>query len=250
MTSAPPPLVLVVRPEPAASALAHRLRREGYRAAPAPTHQVERVARLRPDDLQDVEIVALTSAEAARAAVEDLGPETLASLLRTARTLCVGDATAAAATAAGFPNVMSVDADGARLEAGVVALAPEGAVAHLRGADVAHDLRAGLSAQGVRAVERVLYRAAPLETLASEPLAALAADEVDGVIILSARAAEQFRALALQVATPRFVAVCISARAAAPVEGWVSAVVAPTPTLEAVVSRLHEAIPLGPPGLQ
>ncbi|MBX2854491.1 MAG: uroporphyrinogen-III synthase, partial [Rhodobacteraceae bacterium] len=144
-----PPLVLATRPQPAADALVVRLKGLVYQALAAPTLEIERLSHLSLRDLTESAALALTSAAGARAVEQDLGRNAISGLHMPV--FCVGAATAMAAKAAGFGDVISADGDGEALEAEIVAARPRGPVMHLRGEDLAHDLAAGLRAQGVAA---------------------------------------------------------------------------------------------------
>jgi uroporphyrinogen-III synthase len=86
--------ILVVRPEPAASATAARLRALGHEPVVLPLLATEPVAWQPPDTLPDA--VVLTSAAAVRHAGTQVAD------LQQLPALCVGEATAAAARAAGW----------------------------------------------------------------------------------------------------------------------------------------------------
>jgi len=103
----------------------------------------------------------------------------------------VGDATAAAARAAGFATVHSADGavgDLVRLITGRLPPAA-GAVLHLAGEHRAGDLVGDLAAAGHAARSVVLYGARPVARLPDDAAAMLAAGGVDAALVYSARTA-------------------------------------------------------------
>ncbi len=150
--------------------------------------------------------------------------------------LCVGDATAAAARAAGFADVRSADGDVEKLAALAAAtLDPaKGALLHISGADVAGDLAARLRGHGFAVDRRIAYKAHAVRNLPEAFAGAL-----DIVLFHSPRAAETF----LRLGAPRagaLTAGCLSPAiaAAAGKTQWKSVIVAPAPRDEALLQAV------------
>lgn len=101
--------VLVLRPEPGASATAEALRAEGHEAVVFPIGKVVSLA-VHGIDSSRLTAVAATSANGVRHA-----PASLIGDLRDLPFFAVGEATASAARAAGFKNVVIADGDGQSL---------------------------------------------------------------------------------------------------------------------------------------
>lgn len=211
--------LLVLRPEPGATATAKRAREMGLDPIVAPLFEVRPRAWAAPDD--PIDAVMLTSANAARAL--GTAPAALAML----PVYAVGAKTAAAARAAGFEDVRTG-------EAGVEALArralADGIVTllHLAGED-----RTAFDAGPLVIVTRIVYAAEVIE-----PPPTL--QDSDAVALLhSARAARRFAELADPA---RFAIAAISpAVAEAAGAGWARTIVAARPdddALLAVAARL------------
>lgn len=172
--------ILILRPEPGASATAARGRALGLDPIVAPLFDIQPVAWDAPDPLS-FDAVMLTSANAARQA----GP----ALARYARLPCyaVGEATAAAARDAGFETIVAGAADA---EALVGQMRVDGIrrALHLCGAD-----RIEADAAGIAIERQIVYR-----SIARADLPAAARRALDaGVLALlhSPRAAALFASL-------------------------------------------------------
>jgi uroporphyrinogen-III synthase len=201
--------VWVTRAEPGARATAERLRALGFEPLVAPLLEV-RLIPGGPIDLTGVAALAFTSANGV-AAFAARSPE------RALPVFAVGVATAAAARAAGFTDVVSADGDVEALAPVIAARRPgDGTVLHLAPTEPAGDLVAALTALGVNAGREIVY-----ETVALPPDAEFVAQlpTFDAVLLHSPKAA---RALAdgLRVADPAVVsnlrAFCLSPNVAAP----------------------------------
>ena len=227
--------VLITRPQPDADTLAVQLQRAGYEPLIAPMTEIQRARKATTSDLDGVDGVVFTSVNAVRAVAEDGLP--VASALTV---FCVGDRTAEAARAAGFPNVVSASGDAGDLAAAISAAQPT-RLAHFRGEAVATDLAAQL--RPVQIVERVLYRAAPAAAFPDPAAAALRAGRVDAVLFLSVEAAKAYERLR-DPAWPRPpLAVCISGRVAKEVAArWTTEIrVAAAPDLASSLAELPRA---------
>lgn len=214
--------VAVTRALPGGEATAKRLRARGAEALTAPLLHIE--PRAFDTDLAGAQAVLFTSANGVRAFAA-------ATSERGRPALCVGDATAAAARAAGFASVASADGDVAALAALARARLDPGAgrLVHIAGAHVAGDVAAALA--GFDVDRRVAYEAKMVATLPPafrQPL--------DVVIFHSARAAEAFVAFGAPGASA-LRAACFSpavARAAS-AAAWRALAVAPAPREDALL---------------
>ena len=198
--------VLIVRPEPGASATARRLRDMGYVALVAPATIVEHMPCRSPaaDRLQ---AVLLTSA----AALPALGEK-----FHHLPVFAVGDATAAAARAAGFATVASAAGDASALTVLAIAqLRPDaGSLLFPGAALLAADIVRPLRAAGFRVLRRIVYRSRPAPSLPAEALAALAAGEISHALFFSPGSARAFRAL-VRLERPEVVLHCTQTEALA-----------------------------------
>lgn len=151
--------------------------------------------------------------------------------------LCVGDATAHAATAAGFDDVRSADGDAAVLvQLAIATLDPaKGPLIHVRGTHVAGDLAGHLDAAGFRVERRIAYTAAQVAALPEAY-----AGPVDIVLFYSARAALAFESLGGKGA--RRAAACLSQGVADALKpGWARVIVAARPREDALLEAVFAA---------
>ncbi|PZW51105.1 uroporphyrinogen-III synthase [Humitalea rosea] len=234
-----PPAVLVTRPAPGDAASARAVEALGWRAIAAPALEL---APLPPTPWpRAAQALLVTSAAAVRA----LGAEVPRGLPVHA----VGEATAAAARAAGFSEVMAAGGDAEALACQVVAvLDPKAgplwlAVGRGYGLDLAQTLRAA----GFAVLRRVVYAATTARSLPEPARQALAAGEVRAALFTSPRGAEAILGLLRQggygPALSRIEAVAISPRVALSLSGvaWRGVRVATLPTEASLLSAL------GPP---
>lgn len=236
--------VLITRPEPGASETLAPVAALGFEPILAPALVVRRLRRLSAADLDGAQAAVLTSAAAARAAVEDLD----ASARSRISAFCVGERTAAAARQAGFGRVEIGAGRAEDLPALLRGVNPAGgAVLLLRGREVAYPLAAELGAMGLSLRDLALYGADPAEALPQEATKALRDGRVAAALLLSARTVEAFQALPGRdtVSQPLgdVVAVCNSARTAAPARKsglWSEVLTAEEPTLDATLALLRE----------
>jgi uroporphyrinogen-III synthase len=231
------PCILVVRPEPAASLLAARLKAEGLEAVPAPVSEYIELPFTLPD-LAPYQGLAFTSAEAVRVFSRHAAGEGRVAF-------CVGDATAEAARDAGFPEVRSADGDAGDLAA-LLGAADIKKILHISGSDLAQDMAPPLAEKGI-ALDRVtVYTARLLDELPSEAAAALGAGEVTAAMLFSARAAARFVSLLPDGAAGGITALCISPRAAAGAAGanWKAVHIAEHPRLDAMAALARALVML------
>ncbi|MDB5458208.1 MAG: uroporphyrinogen synthase [Caulobacter sp.] len=207
MTAEPRRRIWITRAQPGAAATARRVTELGHAPHVDPLLEVRRLETAL--DLTGVGALAFTSANGVAAFAE-------ASPNRSLRVFAVGQATAAAAKAAGFTGVMSTDGDVAVLAAGIAARRAELkglVVLHPGAAEPAQDLSALLAEFGVAA------RAAPLyETVSRKPDPATleTLDSLDAVLVQSPKAARALALLLRRHPAPRTTALCVSPAAAKP----------------------------------
>lgn len=212
--------VLVLRPQPGADATAARAAALGLAATVAPLFTTIALPWAAPSpDAYDA--LMLTSANAVR-----LGGAQLASY-RALPVFAVGEATAAAARAAGFANVRAGDTDIVALLA-LVAAAGVTRLLHLTGRehrDVGHP---------ALTIHRVPVYAADAEAALPDPArAALAEGAV--AMLHSPRAAACFAALVDDRAPIRIAAISAAAARAAG-DGWAAVAVADKPNDDALLA--------------
>lgn len=218
-------LVLVLRPEPGASATAARARALGLKAVTAPLFELRALA-WEPPDVAGIDAVLLTSANAVR-----LGGPALRAF---AGLPChaVGEATAAAALEAGFRDVRTGPGDGAA------------ALAEVAGARVLHPCgqdHLPLEREGVTIDRRTVYSADALEALPLEARDALGRGAI--ALVHSPRAGALLGPLVDSFGTKRAavsIAAISPAAAAAAGSGWRSVASADRPRDEALLElALH-----------
>ncbi len=200
--------VMITRPREDALVVAEELAARGVETIVEPLFEI--VPRVANDlDLDGVQALLLTSANGARALAA-------ASPRRESPVLAVGEATAAAARAAGFARVEVAAGDVAAL----TALAEEhcdpraGALVHVCGSVVAGDLAGRLAARGFTVRREVLYEARPAAALSGAAVTALSQGDIDAVLLFSPRTAKAFARLTeeagLRAALGRVQALCLS----------------------------------------
>lgn len=182
--------LLVTRPQPDANRTATRLRALGHTPLVQPMLSPEYL----PLDISGVPAaIAVTSRNGVRA---------LAFLPNAARwtrvpVFTVGAATAEAARQAGFANVRSANSDSAALADLISAVLDPaaGEILYPAAEDRRPDLERILPQRGFRVRVAVAYRMTPARSLSPQVAAALAARQVDGVLLYSARTATVFAEL-------------------------------------------------------
>jgi uroporphyrinogen-III synthase len=216
--------VLVLRPEPGASATAARAKAMGLEPVVAPLFTIRPVAWDAPDPAE-FDAILLTSANAAREA----GPGLAGFFHLPCHT--VGEATAAAATAAGFADVRSGPSDGAAALA-----AMSGRVLHLCGRE-----HLPLAHEGVTVGRRIVYAGEPVASLPAAAQDALVAGAI--ALLHSPRAASTFASFLPEDARSGVTAAAISEAAAAALGlglGWAHVAVARRPRDEALLELAAE----------
>jgi uroporphyrinogen-III synthase len=200
-----PRAVWITRAQPGADATAARVAALGLEAIVEPLLEVRRVSDA-PIDLTDVSAIAFTSANAVAAFAERC-PE------RAVRVFAVGDATAAAARAQRFSNVLSASGDVTALAAVLTARRQEltSVILYPAAAKPARDLADALRATGLRVRQVTIY-----ETVRRAPSLALIErlPRIDVVLIHSAKAAEALTAICDAHPAPDLIAYCLSPQVA------------------------------------
>jgi uroporphyrinogen-III synthase len=235
------PTVLVTRTEPKASAFAARLRLGGWSPLVWPAMTVEHLPA--PPTTTGHQAVLFTSAHAARA----LPANSLSA--RPPVCLCVGEATALAARAAGYAGVGAAGGDAARLAEAVLArLSPaDGRLLFARGETVAGDIAGTLREAGFTVDECVVYRAIPNTAPTATIAAMLDTGRVGAVTLHSPRGARVLAEMGARLGwrLDRTTAVCVSEAAAEACRSldWAGVAVAAEPTDDAMIRALDVTRP-------
>ena len=222
--------VLILRPEPGAAQTAARARALGLEAVTAPLFAVRPLEWEMPEGPFDG--VLLTSAHAARQ-----GGAGLAGLL-SLPCFAVGEATAAAARAAGFERAQSGSGDGAAAVEDMAA-AGVGRALHLCGRD-----HLSLTHPRIAIERRAVYAAEPVETM---PPAAVALLPDALALLHSPRAAALFARLVEDRSAIRIAAISAAAAAAAG-QGWAQVAVAARPRDQALLELAARLCKSAAPG--
>lgn len=221
--------IAVTRALPEALSTAERLAERGVEAVVAPLLTIETVEF--NADATGAQALLFTSGNGVRAFADK-------NDLRDIEVFAVGDATAAAAHAAGFADVRSADGDSTALAALVThTLEPQnGKLIHFSGAQVAGDVIGALAAAGFIVERHIAY-----EAVAATALPDGFAAPLDMVLFHSARAAETFVHLGAPHASD-MIAVCLSpaVAAAAGAVDWRGIIVSPAPREDALLSAALE----------
>ena len=233
------PRVLVTRPSADALPLASELQRRGFDVLLQPLLRIDFVQG-EPPDLGGVQALLFTSANGVRAFARRTDARTLP-------VYAVGDATAKAASDAGFAAVESAGGDVEALAALVRDRVSPGAgrLLHVAGSAVAGDLAGALEAAGYTVERLVLYSARQVETLDPAVHSALAAGAVEGALFFSPRSGASFvrlvRAAALSEACAGVRAFALSDAVAESLSSvdWHGLVVAPQPTQESLLATVE-----------
>ena len=206
-----PGVVLITRPQPAATETARLVAALGFVPLVAPVLQTTLCpARLPAPDR--VQALLLTSANAV---------PVLSAEFHHLPVFAVGHATAAAARAAGFARVTSAAGTAADLASLVARLCDpdRGSLLFPGAARIAVDIAKPLREVGFRVIRRVVYRTDPMAELAVPARAALAVGGVRVALFFSPASAQAFGALLRAALPPTSVttveAIAISAKVAA-----------------------------------
>ena len=230
-TAIRPSVIWVTRAQPGAEATAGRLRELNIEAVVEPLLEVRPAPNI-AIDLTGVSAIAFTSANAVAAFAAR-------SAERTIRVFAVGDATASAARAQRFGNVLSARGDVAALASALATRRRElpGVVLYPAAAEPAQDLAGALEAVGLTVRQVTLY-----ETVALEPSETLLErlPRIDGVLVHSAKAAKALAAFLKTRPAPGLSAFCLSRQIARPLArcGLAAVVSAESPNEAALLALL------------
>lgn len=237
--------VLVTRPQPVADEFAEKLRHEGYTAYVAPMMEYVPVTT-DPGDLaagpSSCQALIFTSVQAVQI-FSGLSAE------RSQPVLAVGDATAAAASKAGFTSVHSAKGNSSDVAALVKAESPKlnlKKILHPCSADTADDIGPAVASVGVEVVHHPVYKAQLVDSIPEDVMSALQRGAIDTVMLFSVRTAENFVRLfvqkGLRSVSPKLEVICISDAVAGALRElpWRAVRVARQPRLEAVMQALRD----------
>lgn len=238
----PPPRILITRPRIDAEPLAAVLAAHGIDSLIEPLMRAEVIADTRLD-LGGVQAVVATSANGVRA-FATREPR------RDLPLYAVGEATAAAARAAGFDDVAAAAGDVDALAAMIIdRLDPaRGALLHAAGTVSAGDLAGALTRAGFACRRVVLYRMEPAATLSATARQALGDGAIAGIALYSPRTATIFADLLaaadLEAACPRLSAYCFSAAVASRIVHlpWAGCATAARPDQASMVAMIVDAL--------
>ena len=222
--------ILVTRPEPGASETAAALAALGHDVIVEPL--LHYVPTGTVPQLAGVQALAATSAEGVRAFAQIVKRRDLPLFT-------VGDASATAARQLQFEDVRSAAGDAVALSRLLANLDPSnGAVLHLSGRDLARTI----SVKGLEIRRSVLYTAEPAAGLSEKLAAALSADQIDFVLLFSARTAQIFARLMRQSASrPRkLTALCLSPAVASALHGLCPTRIAERPVQSALMALIDQ----------
>lgn len=236
--------LIVTRPQEDARPLGERLAAAGHDVIMAPLLSIRPAAHLAIAE-RNYQAVLITSANGVRALEgrPELEP------LKRATALVVGPASAAAARSAGFARVEQAGGDVPALGRTTIATLRQGdgPLLYISGAVTAGELAATLAAAGFEVDRTVAYEARPAAALPKTCAAALAAGQVDGVILFSPRTARIWARLVaaagLTPAAARMVHYCLSDNVAGAVHDGLGAAVAVQVAPRPDESALLEMIP-------
>jgi uroporphyrinogen-III synthase len=227
--------IWITRAQPGAEATAERVTALGLEALVAPVLAVRDLpARI---DLAGVGALAFTSANAVRAFATRCEARALP-------VFAVGAATATAAAAAGFGEVVSAEGDVSDLARLIKDRAENltGTVLHPGATEPAGNLPGALSNAGVEARALALYETAPVEApkLVLDGIAT-----ITGVLVHSPKAALRLAVILADQSVAHMTAYALSPEVCAPLAGlaWGQVIAAPLPTEDALLSLLIRTTP-------
>lgn len=239
--------VLITRPAADATELAAALRTHGHEVLFDPlltTSEEPGSAAALERSLPGVQAVVFTSPNGVRAFAA-------ASRRRNVPVIALGDATMAAARAARFGEIESVDGDAEALTSLVVGrLNPlGGALLVVTGAEVGRDLARVLGTAGFSVRRVALYRAEPAQAFSSKVVAGFKSGTIDAAVFFSPGTATVFARL---ISASGFASACegMTAVVTSPAVGtalkgvaWDNLVVARAPTQAAILEAFGGPLP-------
>lgn len=211
--------LLITRPEPDADALRAQLEALGHQVTCEPLLSIEHLP-IAAGGLGDAAGLVVTSRNGLRALAAS--PAMAAAL--PLPLLAVGPGTAALARELGFTRITEGGGTASELVPAIAetARSVNGALMHVRGEQVAVDLKGALRSHGVELREIVAYRAVPAQALRPPTRELLASGAIDAVILMSPRTGAIFAQLVavagLREAAQNLVFLCLSPAVAASVE--------------------------------
>ncbi|MFA5900417.1 MAG: uroporphyrinogen-III synthase [Hyphomicrobium sp.] len=211
--------VLVTRPEADAGPLRAQLEALGHRVTVDPMLRVETLP-IAPDALAGAAALIFTSRNGVRALAT--GPAM--SEARQLPVFAVGPGTAQLALEQGFAEVTTGKGTGAELVPILVeaAMSLKGALVHIRGKDVAYDLRQALATHAIAIREIPAYRTIPAQAFRPNTLELLQSGEINAVVLMSPRTGATFASLianaGLENPAKKLVLLCLSVAVAKTVE--------------------------------
>ncbi|MCE9647996.1 MAG: uroporphyrinogen-III synthase [Parvibaculum sp.] len=183
--------LLVTRPDEDAGPLLAALAARGHEPVAAPLLTIRFLAEpaIPPAPYQALLVTSANGVRALGARKGELGR---------LKVFAVGEASAEAASEAGFAEVVSAEGDVASLVRLVAArLSPaDGPLLHVAGSVVAGDLKGDLERRGFAVMRAVLYEAVAAMRLPEVARAGLAGGGIEGVLFHSPRTARTFASLA------------------------------------------------------
>ncbi|MDE3060956.1 MAG: uroporphyrinogen-III synthase, partial [Pseudomonadota bacterium] len=185
--------LLITRPQGDGEPLADLLHSHGFRTI----HEPLTTVFLRHEMRQALHRALLAEPDAV-IATSRFAVQALAALtdLRDCFLLCVGEATAEAASSVGFLRNATAGGNGRRLIDTVLdAYDPASRFLYISGEHTRVNMEVELSAHGMQVSSLALYEAASVPQLSDTLLEQLRRRQIDGVTFLSARAAEIFLSL-------------------------------------------------------
>ncbi len=211
--------VLVTRPETDAAAFGEKLEALGHKVTIEPLLLVETLP-IEISALDGVAGVVVTSRNGVRA----LADSPAFQAARQLPLFAVGPGTAELARSLGFEAVTAGAGSGAELVPIIAdAIGAGGApLLHVRGEDIAFDLKGALADRGIAVRESLAYRTRTAETLTAGTRDLLGAGEIDAVILMSPRTGSTFTHLIAEAGlldrARKLVLLCLSPAVAATVE--------------------------------
>ena len=234
--------VLVTRPEPGASETAQRLEALGFLPLKLPLHEIRPLPVNAGTMPGKTAAVAVTSANAVRHA-----PGALLERLSGLPCFAVGEATAAAARAAGFSNVIEGEGDAEALAEMIVGRRTAGPIAYLCGKVRRPAFESRLAGEGIPIHALETYDTVGLSYMVEEVVNLTARHAIDYVLVYSSNAAE---ALIATIGRPGLnslfentIFACISGRVAEALGDWPRnrMRIAPEPSETALLALLEQA---------
>lgn len=211
--------MLVTRPEPDAAVFGAQLVALGHRVTLEPLLSIEHL-HIDVTALDGVAGLIVTSRNGLRAIASSSAFNAALRL----PIIAVGPGTAQLARELGFARVVAGSGTATDLVPVIVEAArgQQCTLAHVRGEDVAFDLRAALRAHAIELREIVSYRAVPAPAFRPQTKELMAAGAIDAAILMSPRTGAVFALLVqaegLEQAAKRLVFLCLSPAVAATVE--------------------------------